>query len=187
MIRVNQMRRGQAVVRDGKLWITVELQIVAKGNWRSYYQVKFKSLETGQIVEQRMRPDEECEDAFLETREMEYLYTSGNAHTFMDQKTYDQIELQDDFVGDEKLYLLPNTGVQIMFHENRPVGLTLPDKVKLQVTDTPPGIKGATATNVYKEATLETGLKVQVPPFIEMGEKVLIDTRSNEYVGREKD
>lgn len=187
MIRVNQMHRGQAVMRDGKLCQVWELQIVAKGNWRSFYQIKFRNVETGQVVEQRMRPDEELQDAFLETKPMEYLYSSGKTHTFMDPTNYEQIDLQDDFVGDQILYLIPNTGVTIMFHEGKPVGLTLPDKVTLEVKDTPPGIKGATATNVYKEATLETGLKAQVPPFIEIGEKIILSTLNNEYVGRVKE
>ncbi len=123
---------------------------------------------------------------YVETKEYEYLYSSGDEHVFMDTETYDQLSFQPEILGTAMKYLLPNARVTVQYVGDKPVSVEVPASIDLTVTDTPPSLKGATATNQYKEATLETGLKVQVPPFIGPGEKIRIDTRTDEYIERVK-
>jgi elongation factor P len=127
------------------------------------------------------------EDAYLDKRNFEYLYSSGSEHILMDLETYDQISLDDDAFGEGPKYLKPNTQLQVSMYQNKPVQISLPTTVDLKVVDTAPEIKGATATNQYKPATLETGLEISVPPFIKVGEMVRVDTRTGEYVTRVKE
>ena len=122
----------------------------------------------------------------METKEFEYLYSSGDEHVFMDTESFDQISFQPEILGTSMQYLLPNSKVLVQYVGGKAVSIEVPASIDLVVTDTPPSLKGATATNQYKEATLETGLKVQVPPFIQPGEKIRIDTRTGEYVERVK-
>ena len=138
------------------------------------------------LVERRLRSVDQVEVPYVETKEFEYLYSSGDEHVFMDIETYDQLSFQPEILGTAMQFLLPNSKVIVQYVAEKAVSIDVPASVDLIVTDTPPGLKGATATNQYKEATLETGLKVQVPPFIGPGEKVRIDTRTGEYVERVK-
>src|SRR5690606_34899942 len=138
----------------------------------------------GTTIEKRLRSGEDVEQVDLDRREAEYLYQDGDGYVFMDTQTFDQFTLPSDMVGEQMLYLKPNTTVQTLFAEGKPLLIELPGMVELQVTDTPPGIKGATATNQLKEATLETGLKTKVPPFIEIGETVRISTSDGSYQSR---
>lgn len=181
------MRKSQTVKIDGKLYAIVDYQHVKLGKGGAVYQTKLKSLIDGTIQNIRLRAEEMVEEAFLDKRTYEYLYSSGSEHVLMDTTTYDQITLDDDAFGDGPKYLKPNTQLQVSMYEGRPVIVTLPNTVDLEVTDTPPEIKGATATNQNKPATLETGLVVQVPPFIKLGEVLRIDTRTGEYVTRVKE
>ncbi|MCD4692665.1 MAG: elongation factor P, partial [Calditrichales bacterium] len=147
---------------------------------------KMKSIKTGTNAEKRFRSDENVEKADLQTRNMEFLYQDGSDYIFMDKETFDQFPLNADLIGDNALYLLPNTSLDVSFHENEAIGIELPLTVELKVVDTDPNLKTATVTSSYKPATLETGLKVQVPQFIKEGETLRIDTRDGKYLERAK-
>jgi elongation factor P len=183
-MRASEMRKGQTVKIDGKLYSIVDYQHVKLGKGGAVYQTKLKSLSDGSIQNVRLRSEETVEEAYLDKRIYEYLYSSGCEHVLMDTKTYDQITLDDDSFGDGQKYLKPNTKLEVSMYEGKPVIVNLPNTVDLSVTDTPPEIKGATATNQNKSATLETGLVVQVPPFVKTGDIVRVDTRSGEYITR---
>lgn len=186
-MKVSEMKKGQTITMDGVLYVIVEYQHVKLGKGGAVYQTKLKNLVDGGIRDIRLRAEDTIDDAYLEKRNFEYLYSGANEHHFMDTDNYDQITLDDDAFGEGKLYLLPNAQIQISMYQEKPVVVTLPNTVDLTVTDTAPEIKGATATNQYKPATLETGAEVQVPPFIKVGEKIRVDTRTGEYVTRVKD
>lgn len=186
-MKVSEMKKGQTLIMDGILYVIVDYQHVKLGKGGAVYQTKLKNLVDGGIRDIRLRAEDTVEDAYLEKRNFEYLYSAGSEHHFMDLDNYDQITLDDDAFGEGKLYLLPNSQIQISMYQDKPVVVTLPNTVDLTVTDTAPEIKGATATNQYKPAKLETGLEVQVPPFIKLGEKIRIDTRTGEYVTRVKE
>jgi elongation factor P len=181
------MRKGQTVKIDGKLYAIVDFQHVKLGKGGAVYQTKLKSLTDGSIQNVRLRSEETVEEAYLDKRTYEYLYSSGSEHILMDTTNYEQITLDDDAFGDGQKYLKPNTQLQVSMYQGRPLIVTLPITVDLEVTDTPPEIKGATATSQNKPATLETGLVVQVPPFIKVGDIICVDTRSGEYATRVKD
>ena len=186
-MRASEMRKGQTVKIDGKLYAIVDYQHVKLGKGGAVYQTKLKSLIDGSIQNIRLRAEETIEDAYLDRRTYEYLYSSGSEHVLMDTTTYDQITLDDNAFGDGPKYLKPNTQLQVSMYEGKPLIVTLPTTVDLKITDTAPEIKGATATNQNKPATLETGLVVQVPPFIKTGEIIRVDTRSGEYLTRVKE
>jgi elongation factor P len=181
------MRKGQTVTIDGKLYAIVDYQHVKLGKGGAVYQTKLKSLTDGSIQNIRLRAEETIEEAYLDKRTYEYLYSAGSEHVLMDTTNYDQITLDDEAFGDGPKYLKPNTQLQVSMYEGRCVVVALPNTVDLEVTDTPPEIRGATATNQNKPATLETGLVVQVPPFIKIGDILRVDTRSGEYLTRVKD
>ena len=186
-MRASEMRKSQTVKIDGKLYAIVDYQHVKLGKGGAVYQTKLKSLADGSIQNIRLRAEEMVEEAYLDKRSYEYLYSSGSEHVLMDTTTYDQITLNDDAFGDGPKYLKPNSQLQVSMYEGKPVIITLPNTVDLEVTDTPPEIKGATATNQNKPATMETGLVVQVPPFVKIGELIRVDTRTGEYLTRVKE
>jgi elongation factor P len=186
MIKATEIRRGMAINVEGTVYLVHDFQHVAKGNWRSYIQLKIRNLKTGQLLEQRIRSTDTIEEAFVDKKDVEYLYSQNKEHVFMDTETYEQMTIHDDIVGEVMKWLKPNTQVQLTISEGQIVGVEAPNTVDLQVIDTPPVVKGSTATNQSKEATLETGVKVRIPPFVEKGEIVRIDTRTGEYVERVK-
>ena len=186
-MRASEMKKGQTVKIDGKLYSIVNYQHVKLGKGGAVYQTKLKSLADGSIQNVRLRSEEIVEEAYLDKRTYEYLYSSGSEHVLMDTANYEQLSLDDDAFGDGPKYLKPNTQLQVSMYEGRPVVIDLPSTVDLKITDTSPEIKGATATNQNKPATLETGLVVQVPPFIKVGEIIRIDTRTGEYLTRAKE
>jgi elongation factor P len=186
-MKVSEMKKGQTIMLDGILYVIVDFQHVKLGKGGAVYQTKLKNLTDGGIRDIRYRAEETIEEAYLEKRNFEYLYSSPNEHVFMDLDSFDQITLDDDAFGDAAMYLKGNEKIQISMYKEKPVVVTLPNTVDLTVTETAPEIKGATATNQYKPATLETGFVVQVPPFIKVGEKLRIDTRTGEYVTRVKE
>ena len=185
-MRASEMKKGMTVKVDDNLYAIVDYQHVKLGKGGAVYQTKLKSLTDGSIRDIRLRAEEIIEEAYLDKRDYEYLYSAGNEHVLMDLETYDQISLDDDAFGDGPKYLKPNTKLQVSMYQHRPLVVTLPNTVDLEITDTAPEIKGATATNQNKPATLETGLVVSVPPFIKSGEIIRVDTRSGEYVTRVK-
>ena len=175
---------GMAIKMDGKLFLITEMEHRTPGNLRAFVQIKIRDLRSGSLIEKRLRSGEDVEQVDLDRRMMEYLYDQGGKSIFMDLESYDQVELSKDVVGDLSLYVLPNTQMIVLWCDGKPISVELPLTVTLTITDTPPGIKGATATNQLKEATCETGLKTRVPPFITIGEKVIISTADGSYRSR---
>ena len=184
MIKAVDLRRGIVVNYRQDIWTVVEFQHVAKGNKRSLMQVKLKSLRNGTIIDERFRVSDSLEDVFVDKRQMEYSYSTSDNHFCMDSQTYEQVPVALEVIGDGVGYLVSGTSLEIHFFDGRAVTALLPNTVDLKVADTPPAVKGATATNQNKTAKLETGITVQVPPFVENGEVVRVDTRSGEYVER---
>ncbi len=186
-VKVSELRRGQVITYEGAMYTIKDLQHVAKGNWRSYYQVKLKDFKTGRIIDQRMAVDDRIETVFVQTKPMEYLYRDGSDFVLADIETYDQVPVPADTIGEENIqFLKENTRLTCQLIDGQIVSVELPQVVELQIVDTPPVVKGATVTNQPKEAVLETGAKVRVPAFIENGEVVRVDTRTGEYVERAK-
>jgi elongation factor P len=186
-MRASQMQKGQTVKINGRLYAIVDYQHVKLGKGGAVYQTKLKSLTDGSIQNVRLRSEENVEEAYLDKRTYEYLYSSGSEHVLMDTTTYDQITLDDDAFGDGTKFIKPNTQLEVSMYEGRPIIVTLPNTIELEVAETAPEIKGATATSQSKPATLETGFVVQVPPFIKVGDIIRVDTRSGEYVTRVKE
>ena len=186
-MRASEMKKGQSVTVDDKLYIIVGYQHVKLGKGGAVFQTKLKNLIDGSTRDIRLRAEEQIEEAFLDKRSFEYLYSAPDEHVLMDLETYDQISLDDNAFGEGPKYLKPNTKLQVSMYEGRPVVVSLPNTVDLRVAETAPEIKGATATNQYKPATMETGLVVSVPPFIKVGEMLRIDTRTGEYSTRVKE
>lgn len=184
MIQANALRSGMCILHGGEVCRIMSVTHRTPGNLRAFVQVRMRNLKTGNSFEHRFSSTESVERAILDTVPMEYLYSDGEGHHFMNQQTYDQIVLADEVLGDALLFMLPNTVLKVDFYEGTPVGMELPQTVVLEVADTEPGIKGATASSSYKPAKMETGLVVQVPPFIESGTKIEIDTRETKYLRR---
>jgi elongation factor P len=183
-LKAIDMRKGQVIVIEGQLWIVHEAQRVAKGNWRSYMAVKLKNFKQGNVIDYRFRMDESFESPFVEDRPYEYLYREGDDFVLMNIETFDQVHVPKDIMPDAENFLKGNERVMCKLMEGQVVGVELPNIVELEVTDAPPVVKGATATNQSKEVVLETGYKVRVPPFITNGEIIRIDTRTGEYLER---
>jgi elongation factor P len=175
-----------AAVLDGKLCICVQASHVTPGNLRAFVQAKLKCVADGMMLEKRLRSTEEIEQAFLDKREMEYLYSGGNGHVLMDSQSYDQITVSDDMIGQSIKFYKPNTTVTTLLHDGNVVAIELPKVVELKVTETTPMPRGATVTNQMKDAVVETGLRIRVPPFIEVGEIVRISTDDGSYLSRAK-
>lgn len=183
-MKASEIEKGLTVKIDGKLYAIVDYEHVKLGKGGAVYQTKLKSLADGSIQNIRLRSEETIEEIDLDKRTYEYLYSSAEGHILMDTTTYDQIALDDDAFGDGQKYLKPNTQLQVSMYEGKPIVVTLPNTVDLVVTETPPEIKGATATNQNKPATLETGAVVTVPSFVKIGELIRVDTRTGQYVTR---
>ncbi|HEY1267248.1 MAG TPA: elongation factor P, partial [Candidatus Binatia bacterium] len=156
------------------------------GNKRGFMQTKMKNIKTGVGTEKKFRSEDRLEQATMETRKMQYLYAEGDLHTFMDTENYEQMSLPAEEIGDLLNYLLPNHIVEMEFFDSRPVGISPPSTVDLEVVDTEPSRKGATASASYKPAKLETGVTVQVPPFIQVGDRVRVDPSEGTYLERIK-
>ena len=187
-IEYSQVRKGMVIVGDdGQLYSVVDRDLNTPGNWRAILQLKLKNLKTGSIAVNRVRPQDKVEQAYLDKREMQYLYKDGDSYVFMDNETFDQIHLDGDMVGENAGYMKENMNVQVMFHDNKALSIELPASVELEVVHTDPSIKGATAQAQYKPATVDTGIKITVPPFINIGDKILVDTRDGKYLGRSKE
>ena len=183
-VRAIDLRRGMGVQYQGRTWMCFSSQHVAKGKGQSYMQIELKNVETGQIIKQRFRVDEQLEEAFFERKQMEYLYSDGSNLVVMDPESYEQVEVPMGLVGEKSVYLIPNTMLEISSVDGGPVSVELPNTVELTITDTPPALKGATATNQLKDALCEGGAKIKVPPFVENGTVIKVDTRTGEYLGR---
>jgi elongation factor P len=179
------IRKGMVFIgEDGQLYQCLDRDLNTPGNWRAILQLKVRNLKTLSITQNRVKPDDKVKLAYLDTRKMQYSYREGDNYIFMDAETFDQVPLKAEFVGDKIQYLKENDEVLVTMYEGKPLDFQLPGTVEMVVVDTDPGIKGATAAAQTKPATMETGLVVQVPSFINKGDVIKIDTEEGKYIGR---
>jgi elongation factor P len=184
-INGNEIRIGNVIEHQGSIWVAVKTDHVKPGKGGAFAQVELKNLIDGRKLNERFRSSETVEKIRLEQKEYQYLYDSGDTLTFMDGTSYEQIELGKDWVGEDLVpYLQEGMEVTIEFHEERPIGITLPQHVTLEVADTEPVVKGQTAANSYKPAVLSNGVRTAVPPFVGPGEKIVVATEDGSYVRR---
>ena len=184
VISAGEFRNGVTIQFEGRLYQIIWFQHVKPGKGAAFVSTKLKNIVDGGVIERTFRPTEKVDRAVIERKDMEYLYNDGDIYYFMDGETYEQIGLSKDQIGDALTFVKENEHVKILSHEGNVFGIEPPLFVELEVTHTEPGVKGDTATNVMKPATLETGAVIQVPLFIDLGTKVKIDTRTGEYLGR---
>ena len=183
-LSANRMKKGMLIKIGEDLFRLLEVRHMTPGNLRAFVQVKMRNIRSGSLADNRFRSEDTVERATLDEREMQYLYQDGDAFYFMDTSSYEQVHISSEALGDSISYLKAEMTIQVEFYGTEPVGIELPVTVDLKVTDTAPGIKGATASAQVKPATLETGLVVQVPPFVNPGDKVRISTETGEYLSR---
>jgi elongation factor P len=167
---------------ENDLYRVLDLQHVTPGNLRGFVRAKFRNIRNGSLSDQKLRSEDFLERAVLDEREMQYLYKDGDSYHFMDTSSYEQLHIDAEVLGDAAQYLVPDATITVEFYGTDPVGIELPQTVDLKVVETVPGIKGATASAQVKPATLETGLVVQVPPFINIGDAVRVNTETGEYL-----
>ena len=183
-MKSQEVRNGMALEIDGQIWLVANTDHVKPGKGPAYTQLKLKNLKSGSHMERRLRSGEDVDQAVLDRRVMEYLYSDGSGAIFMATASFAQSTIASEILGNAMDYLKPNSALTVLVYEGNVVSIELPGTVELEITDTPPGIKDATKTNQLKEATCETGLKTRVPPFINQGEVVRISTETGEYTGR---
>ena len=184
-ILATEIRAGNLLEFDKRVWrVLKSYHVHVGGRGGAYMQIEIKDIESGQKRNERLSTDEKVERPYIDRRTMTYSYHDGDNYVFMDNETYEQLTLGDDFLEGQTGYLMPNMEVEINFHNGRAIGIQLPTTVVLEVVDTEPGIKNATATTSFKPAKLETGISVQVPPFVNTGEKIRVNTDDGSYVER---
>jgi elongation factor P len=184
MISATQLRPGMIIKFNNELYSVFSMTHRTPGNLRGFVQARMRSLRTGTMAEHRFSSEDKVEKAMLEEQEMEYLYDDGEYYYFMNTETFEQMHLMKDLLGDAVQYLIPQLKVKVEFYEGKPLGVELPPTVDMTVMETEPGLKGATVSNVSKPAKMETGLVVQVPPFIVEGEKIKVNTSEGTYQER---
>ncbi|WP_048645021.1 elongation factor P [Nitratireductor soli] len=183
-INGNEIRPGNVIEHNGGLWAAVKTNAVKPGKGGAYNQVELKNLIDGTKLNERFRAAETVEKVRLEQKDFTFLYEQGEALVFMDSESYEQLELQKDFVGDRAAFLQDGMTVTVELYEEKPIGISLPDHVTLQVVEADPVVKGQTAASSYKPAVMENGVRVMVPPFISAGEKIIVDTNEITYLRR---
>ncbi|TCD11442.1 elongation factor P [Oricola cellulosilytica] len=183
-INGNEIRPGNVVEHNGGLWVAVKCNAVKPGKGGAFNQVELKNLIDGTKLNERFRSSETVEKVRLEQKDFQFLYEQDNALVFMDTESYEQLELQKEFVGDRAAFLQDGMTVTVELHEERPIGISLPDQVVLEISEADPVVKGQTAASSYKPAVLENGVRILVPPFIAAGERVLVDTNEIAYLRR---
>ena len=186
MYETSDIRKGLKIEMDGDPWIVVSFQFVKPGKGVAFTRTRIKNMITGAVLDPTYRTGEKLKPAAMEESRMQYLYREGDEFHFMDTSTFDQVMLTEDTLGDAPKFMKENEEVDVLFFKGRPVSVTVAMFVELEVTHTEPGVKGDTASGATKPATLETGHVVNVPLFIEQGERLKIDTRNGEYVERVK-
>ena len=186
-ITAGEFRNGKTFEMDGKVMQVVEFQHVKPGKGAAFVRTKMKNVVTGAVTETSFNPTAKFEEAFVERKDMEYSYNDGDLYYFMDQETYDMVPLARDLLGDAFRFVKENTMCKVLSYKGNVFGLECPNFMDLGVTDTEPGFAGNTATNVTKPAVLETGAEIKVPLFIDVGDKITIDTRTGEYLSRCKE
>src|SRR6476659_4364174 len=184
VVSTNQFRNGMHVALDGQTWRIVEFQHVKPGKGGAFVRTRLKSLDSGSVVDRTFRAGEKFERVRTETKSMQYLYDTGDEVVFMDEETFEQLQLPRAQVEDALPFLQPSSSVQVLLVNARPSGVELPSSVVLEVTDTEPGVKGDTVSNVTKPATLETGAVIQVPLFVNVGDKLKLDPKEKRYIQR---
>ena len=196
MFNVNDIKNGMTILFEDSIYVVLEFSHVKPGKGAAFVQVKLKNLRTGSIVEKRFNSGVKLEKAMIEKKNMQYLYESGGVYTFMDNETYEQLELSEAQLGNDKYYLKDGIEVivsiyegevldiTISMYEGEIIGVTLPEKVEYEVTETSEAVKGNTTNNAQKDATVETGLMVRVPLFIEQGETIVVSTKDGSYASR---
>lgn len=183
-MNANDLRPGMVIKHHNDLYSIHKAEHRTPGNLRAFVQARMRNLRSGALIDHRFRSEDNVERAVIDEIEMQYLYSDGDSYHFMNTQNYEQIHMHKDTVGDRALYLVPDITLKVEYFEGRPVEILLPATVDLKVVETEPGIKGASATNVMKAAKLETGLVVQVPPFIGEGETIRVDTTEGTYLER---
>jgi elongation factor P len=183
-INGNEIKPGNVIEHEGGLWVAVKTMAVKPGKGGAFNQVELKNLINGTKLNERFRSSETVERVRLEQKDIQFLSAEGDALVFMDTDTYDQLQLEKDFVGDRAAFLQDGMTVTVEMHEERPIGIRLPDLVTLTISEADPVVKGQTAASSYKPALLENGVRILVPPFIAAGERVIVDTNEVTYLGR---
>ncbi len=184
MFNVNDIKNGMTILFEDSIYVVLEFSHVKPGKGAAFVQAKLKNLRTGSIVEKRFNSGVKLEKAMIEKKNMQYLYETGGVYTFMDNETYEQLELTEAQLGNDKYYLKDGIEVIVSIYEGEVLGVILPDKVELVITATEPAVKGNTTNNAQKDATVETGLMVRVPLFIEQGETIVVSTKDGSYASR---
>lgn len=184
MFNINDIKNGMTFKLDGQIYITLEFLHVKPGKGPAFMKVKMKNLKTGSTIERTFNTSVKLEKAIIEKKNMQFLYATGDLYNFMNMETYEQIELNKSQLGNDYLYLKEGLDVYITFYEGELLGLDLPDKIELTVTDTVDAVKGNTTNNALKDATLETGLVVKVPLFIKIGEAIIVNSKDGKYDSR---
>jgi elongation factor P len=183
-LQATRLKKGMLINVEQNLFRVLEVQHVTPGNLRGFVRVKMRNIRNGTLADQKLRSEDSVERATLDERQMQYLYHEGEDYHFMDTSSYEQIHISSEALGESVNYLKPEMTIQVEFYGEEPVGIELPQTVDLKVTDTVPGIKGATASAQVKPATVETGLVVQVPPFVNNGDLIRVNTETGEYLSR---
>ncbi len=183
-ININDIKNGMTIIMDGKLCLIQDFQHVKPGKGPAFVRIKLKNLRTGSIVEDTYNTNIKVEKAHIDKKPMQYLYSAGENYVFMDTNTYEQIEIPESTLKEEKKYLKENLEIVINFYNGEIIGIDLPEKIEFEIVETEPAVKGNTTNNAMKDATIETGFTVKVPLFINQGEKIIISTKDGKYSGR---
>ncbi|MCI8346939.1 MAG: elongation factor P [Bacilli bacterium] len=184
MINVNEIKNGMTIMIEGQIYQVVEFLHVKPGKGSAFMKTKLRNLRTGGIVERTFNTNVKFERANINKQNVQYLYNTGDTYFFMNMDNYEQLELSSDQVGESKNYLIENMSVYVILYEGELLGIDLPDKVEFTIVETEPAVRGNTTNNALKDATVETGLVVKVPMFIEQGEKILVTTSDGKYSSR---
>jgi len=183
-IQATRLRKGMIVALGAELFRVLDLQHFTPGNKRGFVQSRLRNIRTGTLTDHKFRSEDDVERATLDEREMQFMYSDGDAYHFMDTGSFEQVHISSEALGESVHYLVAEMLIRVELYGSEPVGIELPQTVDLEVRDTPPAIKGATASAQLKPATLETGLVVQVPPFISAGDRIRVNTETGEYQSR---
>ena len=183
-MKASELKKGMIIKEGGEFFTVVEIEHRTPGNLRAIYQAMLKNLLTGRVNSKRFSPTDSVEKADLESKKVQYLYRDHAGFHFMDMETYDTLTIGEDIVGSSKDYLKENLALELLYYEHHPVTIELPVSIDLKITESSPGIRGDTSGKAMKSATVETGLRINVPLFIEEGDIIKVDTRTGEYLGR---
>jgi len=186
-VNANTMRAGHVLEQNGKLYVVQKTQIVQPGKGGAFIQIEAKEVRSGTKIIERFRTQETVERARLDQHEMTFLFSEGDSFTFMDKESFEQVSIPREVIGDQAVFLQDGMEVTVESHEGSPLGVEIPGKVTLEITEADPVVKGQTASSSYKPAKLENGVSILVPPHIEAGTRVVVDTQTGEYVERAKD